>query len=89
MITAGLYQATSGRVLVGGREVNRPNHDVGMVFQRDVLLEWRTVLSNLLLPIEVKRRPGAGDEERARSLLQPAARRRGSIAWSTRSEGSF
>jgi NitT/TauT family transport system ATP-binding protein len=70
MITAGLYQPTSGRVLVGGRPVAGPSHEVGMVFQKDVLLEWRTVLANLLLPIEVKRRPSAEDERRARSLLE-------------------
>jgi len=40
-----------------------------MVFQRDLLLEWRTVLDNVLLPIEVKRLRKADFVERAKSLL--------------------
>jgi NitT/TauT family transport system ATP-binding protein len=70
MIAAGLYQPTSGRVAIGGHTVEGPSREVGIVFQRDVLLEWRTILHNLLLPIEVKRRPGPADVERARSLLR-------------------
>jgi NitT/TauT family transport system ATP-binding protein len=70
MIAAGLYQPTSGRVAIAGRPIDGPSREVGIVFQRDVLLEWRTILHNLLLPIEVKRRPGPPDAERARSLLR-------------------
>lgn len=70
MITAGLYRPTSGRAVIGGRTVEGPSREVGMVFQRDVLLEWRTVLANLLLPVEVKRRPASEDEDGARALLR-------------------
>ena len=70
MITAGLSLPSSGRVVIAGQPVTGPRPDVGMVFQRDLLLEWRTVLDNVLLPIELKRLPQADFEERARSLLE-------------------
>jgi NitT/TauT family transport system ATP-binding protein len=70
MMIAGLYPVTSGSIAVDGKPVTGPLSDVGMVFQRDVLLEWRSVLDNVLLPIEVKRLPLRDFRERALSLLQ-------------------
>jgi NitT/TauT family transport system ATP-binding protein len=52
-IIAGLRPATSGRVVVNGTEVRHPIQAVGMVFQAPVLLRWRTVLDNVLLPAEL------------------------------------
>jgi len=69
MLVAGLYRPTAGRIRIDGRPVDGPCRDVGMVFQRDVLLDWRTVLNNVLLPIEVKRLPVSRYRERARALL--------------------
>ena len=40
-----------------------------MVFQRDVLLDWRTILDNVLLSIEFTRKPRADERERAMALL--------------------
>src|SRR3989442_8233203 len=51
-IIAGLRPATSGAVAVAGRPVDGPLHPVGMVFQAPVLLKWRRLLDNLLLPPE-------------------------------------
>ena len=69
MLIAGLFRPGTGRILVDQRPVAGPWQGVGMVFQRDLLLEWRTVLGNVLLPVEVKRRPPAPYQERARALL--------------------
>jgi len=52
-IIAGLRPSSRGRVEVDGREVLRPIPSVGMVFQAPVLLKWRTVESNVLLPAEL------------------------------------
>jgi NitT/TauT family transport system ATP-binding protein len=71
-IIAGLLPPSSGAVLVRGQAVSAPLSDVGMVFQRPVLLKWRTILDNVMLPVEMlhlPRRPGA---ERAHDLLQLA-----------------
>jgi len=50
---AGLETITSGELRIDGRPVNGPPDDLGVVFQRDVLLEWRSVIQNVLLPIEI------------------------------------
>src|SRR5947209_5567748 len=42
MLLSGLDRATAGTVRVGGRVIDRPTSDLGIVFQQDVLLEWRT-----------------------------------------------
>ena len=68
-IVAGLRSATVGQVRVGGRAVIRPVPDVGMVFQAPVLLKWRSVLDNVLLPAELAGRPRAHYHSRALDLL--------------------
>jgi len=54
MLIAGLIPLSSGRILVDGEPVTRPPPKVGVVFQSDLLLYWRTVLDNVLLPVEIK-----------------------------------
>lgn len=69
-IIGGLVPASSGEVTVLGRPVTSPVTDTGIVFQRDLLLPWRTVLANVLLQGEIRRLPMAEQAERARALLQ-------------------
>jgi NitT/TauT family transport system ATP-binding protein len=71
-IIAGLMLPTSGRVEVFGKVVDAPRPDVGMVFQAPMLLKWRTVLDNVLLPIEILRRSRREYEPKARELLRLA-----------------
>src|SRR5215472_11135686 len=52
-IVAGLRPASQGSVMVEGQRVTRPMADVGMVFQAPILLKWRTILDNVLLPAEL------------------------------------
>jgi len=66
---AGLDRATTGTITVGGRPIDGPPDGLGVVFQRDVLLEWRTVLENLLLPIEVRRLDRGPWVRKAKDLL--------------------
>ena len=68
-IVAGLMPVTSGRVQVAGRAVDGPMSNVGMVFQAAVLLKWRSVLANVLLPAELSGLDVAPHRERALSLL--------------------
>ena len=49
---AGLEELTSGELLVRGETVDGPPLGLGMVFQRDLLLDWRTVLDNTLIMAE-------------------------------------
>jgi NitT/TauT family transport system ATP-binding protein len=54
---AGLETISSGAVVIRGQPLAGPPEDLGIVFQRDLLLDWRTVLANVLLPIELRRKP--------------------------------
>ena len=67
---AGLRPLTSGRIVVDGTPVERPIPMVGMVFQAALLLKWRSVLDNVLLPVELSDRNPRQYRERARSLLE-------------------
>ncbi|HEY8475892.1 MAG TPA: ABC transporter ATP-binding protein [Chloroflexota bacterium] len=69
-LMAGLLEPTAGEVELGGRAVRGPSPDVAMMFQRPVLLEWRSVLDNVLLPIEIAGLPPATHAPRARELLR-------------------
>jgi NitT/TauT family transport system ATP-binding protein len=68
-IVAGLEMPTSGAVLVDGRKRSESPPGLGIVFQRDVLLDWRTVLDNVLLPVEFAGRPRRDYVSTARQLL--------------------
>ena len=53
-ILAGLLPRTSGEVELRGSPITGPRRDIGVVFQSPVLFPWRTVLENVLLPIDVQ-----------------------------------
>jgi NitT/TauT family transport system ATP-binding protein len=69
-LIAGLTPATTGTVRIGSDVVTQPRRDVGMVFQRPVLLPWRQVIDNVLLPTDVSRRPRKVVRSRANDLLE-------------------
>jgi NitT/TauT family transport system ATP-binding protein len=69
-IIAGLRPVTSGRVVVDGATVNGPVSRVGMVFQAAVLLKWRSVLDNVLLPAELSGLNPSKYRSRAHELLR-------------------
>jgi NitT/TauT family transport system ATP-binding protein len=68
-LVAGLEEVTSGTLLVGGVPLDGPPDGLGVVFQRDVLLDWRTILDNVLVSIEFMGRPRDAYRERANALL--------------------
>ena len=69
MLVAGLLPPSAGRVTINGRRVDRPQTDLGIVFQSPVLLAWRRALDNVLLQLEMRDVPTAPYRERARALL--------------------
>jgi len=69
MLIAGLIPASAGAVVIQGERVTRPYTDVGVVFQQDALLAWRSVLDNVLLQIDVRRLPRRRYAEAAHALL--------------------
>lgn len=70
MMIAGLIKATSGELELAGSPITGPRNDVGVVFQSPVLLPWRTVIDNVLFPIELLRLPRAQYHDRAMDLLR-------------------
>jgi NitT/TauT family transport system ATP-binding protein len=68
-ILSGLLSATRGSIRLAGTPVDRPRKDIGIVFQNPVLLPWRTVLDNVMLPVEVQGLPVDASRKRARDLL--------------------
>jgi NitT/TauT family transport system ATP-binding protein len=72
-IVAGLIEPTGGEVEVDGNRVTGPTIEAGVVFQRDLLLEWRTALQNILLQAEIRKQPIRQFENRARELLASVA----------------
>jgi len=69
-IISGLMPCSSGSVTVAGRQVDSPLENVGMVFQAPVLLKWRSVLGNVLLPVEFAKLDTANFTEKARALIK-------------------
>jgi NitT/TauT family transport system ATP-binding protein len=68
-IIAGLDSPSSGQVRARGAAVREGMDGVGVVFQRDLLLDWRSILDNVLLPAEFQRRDRGASVARARALL--------------------
>ncbi|WP_222622633.1 ABC transporter ATP-binding protein [Ramlibacter albus] len=68
-ILAGLLDASHGSVTLDGQPVNGTRRDVGFVFQSSILLPWRTILQNVMLPAEVLGLDLKAARERAMQLL--------------------
>ncbi|RVV97460.1 ABC transporter ATP-binding protein [Mesobaculum littorinae] len=70
-LIAGLMRPDRGEVRLHGEPVRSPRATVGMAFQNPVLLEWRTILDNVVLPLEIvpNKLSRRQREDRARELL--------------------
>ena len=69
-ILAGLHSYEGGDVQIGSATAPfNPSRDIGMVFQQPLLLKWRRVIDNVLLPAEILGLPAAASRARARDLL--------------------
>jgi NitT/TauT family transport system ATP-binding protein len=68
-IVAGLDQPSDGGVLVRGKPAEGGMPGVGVVFQRDLLLDWRNILDNVLLPAELQGMERGRATRRAQELL--------------------
>ena len=71
-IVAGLRPATHGAVRVADQQVKGPIAQVGMVFQAPILLKWRSILDNVLLPAELAGKDAKALRPRAHQLLEMA-----------------
>jgi len=69
-MVSGLVPTSQGMIRIGGQPVAGPYKNLGIVFQRDALLSWRTALANVLLQCEMRSLPLAEYRPRALSLLK-------------------
>src|SRR5512135_126037 len=69
-MVAGLQPYTTGTITVGGKKVDKPQTDVGIVFQDSIMLDWRDVLSNVMLQIDIRGMNHANYQAVAQELLQ-------------------
>jgi NitT/TauT family transport system ATP-binding protein len=65
----GLLDPSAGRIEIDGDEVTGPHHSMGIVFQESLLLDWRSVLDNILLQADVRRLGRDALRGRAMELL--------------------
>ncbi|MBI3436061.1 MAG: ABC transporter ATP-binding protein [Proteobacteria bacterium] len=66
----GLIHTSGGRIELDGNAITGPYPGVGVVFQAPTLMPWRSVLGNVLFPLEVLGRNGAAAKTRARDILK-------------------
>lgn len=70
-LVSGLMKPDDGKVMLHGEVVTGPRNTVGMAFQNPVMLEWRTILQNVMLPLEIvpNKLSRSERQDRARHLL--------------------
>lgn len=68
-VVAGLLPVTRGQVLLQGKPMTGPSPEVGIVFQQDSTLPWRSVLSNIAFGMEMTGVPRAEVDRRAKDML--------------------
>jgi NitT/TauT family transport system ATP-binding protein len=68
-LLAGLLRPTQGLVKVGGQPLLRPHPEISIVFQKPNLMPWRTVLENVLLPLQIHSIPAEEAQRRGQEAL--------------------
>ncbi len=69
-LLAGLLDNTSGEILLGGKPLKGPHRDISVVFQKSNLMPWRSVLKNVLLPLQIYGTPAKEAKEKAGLYLE-------------------
>lgn len=71
-LVLGLEKATGGDISVAGHRINGPSKHAGCVFQAPVLLPWRTIWDNVMLPLDILHQNRKAAHDRATGLLEMA-----------------
>ncbi|HJW90772.1 MAG TPA: ABC transporter ATP-binding protein [Anaerolineales bacterium] len=69
-VLAGLLPPTEGEVIYAGESLSGPRRGIGFVFQKANLMPWRTVVENIILPLEVQAQPGEIARQKAHELVE-------------------
>lgn len=69
-IVAGLIRPTSGRAMVNGQLVTKPLKNIGYMFQKDQLFDWRNILNNVLIGLQIQGKLNEESLLEAKELLK-------------------
>lgn len=69
-IVAGLIKPTRGNVYINNQEVNGPSKNIGYMFQMDHLFEWRNIIDNVLIGLEIQGKVNEDTRKFAEELLE-------------------
>lgn len=69
-IISGLINPTKGKVIVNNKTIIKPSKDIGYMFQRDHLFEWRTILENVIIGLEIQDNLNKEAYNKAEKLLE-------------------
>ncbi|WP_251548706.1 ABC transporter ATP-binding protein [Neobacillus muris] len=69
-VVSGLLKPSEGQALLDGKEIKDVPESIGMVFQNDALLPWKSVFDNVRLPLAIANKSTQEQEERAKDLIQ-------------------
>jgi len=70
MMVGGLESITAGTISIDGKPMTGPRPSIGVIFQDSTLLPWKTVLDNVMFPIQMLHRSRRDHLARARELLK-------------------
>jgi NitT/TauT family transport system ATP-binding protein len=68
-VIAGLLPPTRGKILLAGASLTKPQPEISVVFQKPNLMPWRTVLDNVLLPLQIQAVPAGEAKKQAQEVL--------------------
>lgn len=69
-LISGVLKPTSGKVILNGKLVEKCDSSTGYMFQKDQLFEWRSVLQNVCLGLEIQKQKTTENIEKAKALLK-------------------
>ena len=67
-LVSGLIKPTEGSIFISNKRITSPLSTVGMAFQNPVLLEWRNVIKNIILPLEIVSKNMTYNQKRSNAL---------------------
>lgn len=68
-LISGLIKPSSGKIYLNGEEVTGTSNKIGYMFQKDDLFEWRTILQNVMLGLEIQHRDTSDQRNRLENML--------------------
>ncbi len=69
-LISGLMPASGGKIIIDGEPVVKPSDKIGYMLQKDELFPWLTIMKNVMLPLEIKKKSNDKAKEYVTTLLE-------------------